>query len=87
MAQIWIPTLLRDLTNGVDRINVDGHTVSECVENLDVLYPGMRQRLYIGDELNPTLNIAIDGKVNRRRLKAKINSENAIHFIPAIAGG
>ncbi len=87
MARLWIPSLMRDLTNGVESVDVDGQTVGECLDRLDVLYPGFRNRLFEGDDLILTLNIAVDGKVNRRRLKARLNNDSIVHFIPAIAGG
>lgn len=87
MARLWIPSLMRDLTGGVESIEVDGNTVGECLDKLDVLYPGLRDRICEGDNLILTLNIAVDGKINRRRLKARINNDSVVHFFPAIAGG
>ncbi len=87
MARLWIPSLLRDLTGGVESVKVDGHTVEECLDKLDALHPGMRDRLCKDGDLIPALNIAVDGKINRRRLKAHINHDSVIHFVPAIAGG
>jgi molybdopterin synthase sulfur carrier subunit len=87
MAQIWIPSLLRNMTGGAETVKVEGRTVGECLENLDSLYPGIRDRLCEGDDLIATLNVAVDGQINRRRLKARIQRDSELHFIPAIAGG
>jgi molybdopterin synthase sulfur carrier subunit len=87
MAQIWIPSLLRDLTDGNDLVNVEGQTVGDCLVNLDVVYPGIRRRLCDGNNLTSTLNVAIDGKISRRGLKARVKVDSDIHFVPAIAGG
>ena len=87
MTKIWIPSLMRDLTGGTDRVIVEGHTVGECLENLDVIYPGIRARLCDGESLVPTINIAVDGKISRRGMKTKVTAASEIHFVPAIAGG
>jgi molybdopterin synthase sulfur carrier subunit len=87
MAQIWIPSLLRELTNGIDCVEVEGHTVGQCLVNLDKLYPGLRGRLCDGSNLLPTLSVAIDGKISQRGLRARVMTESEVHFVPAIAGG
>ena len=87
MAEIWIPSLMRDLTNGVDRVVVEGHTVGESLDKADALFPGLRDRLCDGDDLIITLNVAVDGKITRRGLKARIKIDSVVHFVPAIAGG
>ena len=87
MPQIWIPSLLRDLTNGVDRVQVEGHTVGECLQRLDIVYPGIFDRLCEGNKLIPTLSVAVDGKISRRGLKSLVKVDSEVHFVPAIAGG
>ena len=87
MAKVKIPSLMRDITEGVETVEVVGHTVGECLDNLDILYPGIRSRLCSGKDLIPVLNVAVDGKITPRRLKARVHNDSDILFIPAIAGG
>lgn len=87
MVKIWIPSLLRNLTNGADVISVHGKTVDECIDALDALFPGLRNRLCDGNELIPSLSVAIDGKISHRGVKTRVNDKSEIHFVPAVAGG
>ena len=87
MAKIWIPSLLREITNGVDCVTADGHTVGECLTNLDKEYPGIYDRLCKGNNLVPILNVAVDGKISQRGIRTRVRNDSEIHFIPAIAGG
>jgi molybdopterin synthase sulfur carrier subunit len=87
MAQIWIPSLLRELTNGADCVTVEGQTIGECLSNLDKEYPGIRDRLCQGNNLVSTLRVAVDGKISQRGIRTRVMRDSAVHFIPAIAGG
>ena len=87
MAKIWIPSLLRDYTGGADCVLVMGQTAAECLDNLNQLYPGIRDCLCTGNDLLPSLNLAVDGKLSRRGLKTRVAENSEIHFLPAIAGG
>ena len=79
--------MLRELTNGADCVEANGHTVGECLTNLEKEYPGIRDRLCKGNNLVPTLNVAVDGKISHRGIRTRVRSESEVHFIPAIAGG
>ena len=87
MATVFIPSLLRDLTGGKDRVEVEGRTVRQIVANLETAYPGMRERLVDGDTLSPRVQVSVDGHVSRLGLLERVGETSEVHFIPAIAGG
>lgn len=87
MAMVWIPALYRDLTDGKDRLTIDGSTVREVVDNLDNLYPGIKDRLLIDNNIRNNISVLIDGEVSYERLRHKVSPDTEISFVPAIAGG
>ena len=82
MAKVFIPTLLRPLTDGRAELEVDGATVRQVIDNLGLLYPGLKDRL-----LRPTISIALDGEVIPHPLAEPVSPSTEIHFVTAIAGG
>ncbi|MDF1516108.1 MAG: MoaD/ThiS family protein [Anaerolineae bacterium] len=87
MPEIWIPSLLRKYADGATSVPVCGQTVAECLDDLDKQFPGIRERLCPDDDLLPSLSLAVDGRITRRGLKARVGENSEIHFLPAIAGG
>ena len=87
MAKVWIPALMRDLTNGQTIVTVRGSTVRQVIENLDAAYPGAKKRLVSGDSLKPGIGVAIDGEMARYGLTEKVKATSEIHFLPAVSGG
>ena len=87
--EIWVPALYRDLTGGVDKVQIGGATVAEVIENLDSQFPGIAARLCDEEENRIRLHIAvaINGIVSTRGLRQKLSEPSEIHFVPAIGGG
>jgi len=84
---VFIPTPWRDLTGGLARVEVEGRTVGEVVEALEHRFPGIQQRLCRGDSLAPGLQVAIGDAMTTRGLRASVQPESEVHFLPAIGGG
>ena len=78
---------MRDLTNGEARVEAPGRTVRAVVEALDARYPGIRDRLYAGEKLAPTLAVAVDGRLSRLGLLQPVTEASEVRFLPAIEGG
>ncbi len=87
MPRVFIPPLLRSLTNGRDVIDVVGETVGEVIVSLNMEFPGIRERLVEGDRLKPGLSVAIGTRVSARGLLSKTAPTDEVHFLPAIGGG
>jgi molybdopterin synthase sulfur carrier subunit len=87
MAVAVIPSLLRKLTNGSDRITVSGKNLREAIEDLDRQYPGFRNQLIEDGDLKASIAVSIDGEVGINGLLDPIRENSMIHFLPAISGG
>jgi molybdopterin synthase sulfur carrier subunit len=87
VAVVHIPALLRPLTGGEARHEIDAGTVGELIEALDAAFPGVRERLLDGDRLRPGLSVFVDGLVRREALEFELSAQSEVHFVPAIAGG
>ena len=89
MATIYIPSLMRDLTDGKEIIKIDGKDMRQIIANLEATYPGFRERLLDGgtQRIKPNIAIMIDGRNARRILIDKVNESSEVHFLPAISGG
>jgi molybdopterin synthase sulfur carrier subunit len=87
MPTVIIPTPLRKLTGDVESVEVDAANVEQAIEALEDLFPGIRQRLRVDDDIRPGLAVAIDGAMSSRGLSQKLKPESEVHFLPAIGGG
>jgi molybdopterin synthase sulfur carrier subunit len=87
MAIVYIPAALRELTGGIDRLEVDAASVRQIVAVLEARWPALEGRLRQGDELAGGLAVSIDGAISARGLLAKVRPDSEVHFIPAIGGG
>ncbi len=87
MPVVGIPSLLRELTGGKSSLTVQGNTVREVVDNLDGLYPGIRERLCDGERLRPSFAVVVDGETSTLKLRHKLDEASEVHFVVAISGG
>ena len=65
--------------------NLDGR--HQVIEQLDEMYPGIKDRLVEDGEIRPNLAIAIDGDVAIMGMLEKVGENSEVHFVPAIGGG
>ncbi len=87
MATVNIPTPLRKLTSGEQRVDVGGSTVREIVDGLEAKYPGIRDRLVEDGRLRAGLAVFVDGANSRRRLRTKVGETSEVFFVESIGGG
>ncbi len=89
-VMIRIPTPLRRMTNGQDKVELEVSTLSEMIEKLEEDFPGFRDRLIDEDgELRYFVNIYVNGEDVRflKGLDTSTNSGDEISIVPAVAGG
>jgi hypothetical protein len=84
---VGIPSLLRDLTNGHRLISVEGDSVRQVIENLEKLHPGIKERLYDGDRLRPSIAVVVDGYTSTLKLRHRLEESSEVHFVISISGG
>lgn len=87
MAVVWIPPLMRSLTDGKSQVEVEGATVREIVEALDARYPGVAARIIDEGRIRPGLSVAVDGVVGNKGLREAVGPKSEVHFVPAMTGG
>jgi len=66
---------------------VPGAKVRDLVDALDARYPGIKARLVEDDTLRRGIVLTIDGVANRQGLRARVEPNSEVHFVPAIGGG
>jgi len=89
-ATIRIPTPLRKVTNGADKISVQNGSIVEIIESMDKEFPGIKTRLCDDDnELRNFVNMYINGEDIRflDGMKSSVNSGDEVSIVPAVAGG
>ncbi len=90
MATVYLPTPLRRYANGQSKVQVDGSTVGQVLQNLDTSYPGLKERLY--DE-NGEIKRFIQVFVNEEDVRGlegdntPVDARDEISIVPAMAGG
>ena len=87
MPVVGIPSLLRDLANGQRFVSVEGDTVRQVIEKLEKLHPGIKERLYDGDRLRPSIAIVVDGHTSTLKLRERLQESSEVHFVISISGG
>lgn len=87
MAQVYIPAQMRDLSQGVEQLEVEARNVRQVIAALDAQFPGMAERLVQDGRLRPGLAVSIDGELTNQGLLARLSPDSEVHFLPAIGGG
>lgn len=87
MAIVHIPTQMRSLACGRDRVEAPGSTLRQVIEALDADCPGMKDQLIEDGKIRSQLAIAVDGAVVESGLVAPVADDAEIYVIPAIGGG
>lgn len=87
---VRIPTPLRKITNGLDKVSVSGSSISEVIEKLEKEFPGFQARIYDENkQLRTFVNIYVNGEDIRflDGLNSNTKSGDEISIVPAVAGG
>ena len=87
---VRIPTPLRRVTNGVDKVDAEGDTLDQIIDSLDSQYPGIKGRLCDEEgELRNFVNVYVNGEDVRfmQGLATATKSGDEVSIVPAVAGG
>ena len=87
MATVFIPTMLQKMTGGLKQVEFQAKNVRQVIEELDLLYPGIKDKLVEDGAIRPNLAVAVDGEIARMGLLEKVGENSEVHFVPAIGGG
>ena len=87
---VRIPTPLRRLTDGQDKVSVDGATLGDIVGSLETQFPGIKERLCDeSGEIRNFVNVYVNGEDVRflDGLNSQTKAGDEISIVPAVAGG
>ena len=87
MATVFIPSLMQKLTGGQRQVEVQGSTVRQIIENLEKVYPGIKDRLVADSRIKPNISVAVDGEISPLGMLERVGESSEVHFLPAIGGG
>lgn len=86
MPTVYIPQAWRDLTGGVEHIELAGGNLRQIIAALEGKFPGLAARAILGDSLASGVAASIDGSMTGRLLTGVL-PDSEIHFLPALGGG
>ena len=78
---------MQRLTGGNATVTVPGSTVREIVNNLEEMYPGIKERLVDKFKIKAGINVAVDGEISPIGILEKVGEDSEVHFLPAVGGG
>lgn len=86
---VSVPTLLRSYTQDRKRVEAQGCTVREVVEDLERRHPGIRPRLMDEQRLHRFVNLYLNEEDIRflDNLDTCVSDGDELTILPAVAGG
>ena len=87
---VRIPTPLRRLTNGQDKVAVDGDSLGGVIDAMNEQYPGLRDRICDDQgQLRNFVNVYVNGEDVRflQGLDTPTTAGDEVSVVPAVAGG
>ncbi len=87
MATVHLPTALRPLAGGRDRVEAAGATLRQVFDALDANWPGIKEQIIEDGRIRSQLAVAVNGSVVEGGLVVPIDEDAEIFLIPAIGGG
>ena len=87
---VKIPTQLRALTDGRDRVETDGTSIEQILAALERAHPGLQKRvLDDSGQLRRFVNVYVNGEDVRflKGLETEVPERAEVSIIPAVAGG
>jgi sulfur-carrier protein len=88
-SKVRIPPVLRAEVGGAREVEASGETVRELMEDLTSRLPALGARVYAGGELQPFVNVYVDGEDVRTKdgLDTPVRAGATVILLPAMAGG
>ena len=87
---VRIPTPLRRLTNGQDKVDVEGDNLGGVIDAMNEQYPGIRERICDDQgQLRNFVNVYVNGEDVRflQGLETPTTAGDEVSVVPAVAGG
>ena len=90
MATVRIPSPLRKYTHSQSKVQADGATINEVIEDLEAQYPGVKSRLCDDSgQIKRYVNVFVNGDEIRtlQGADSSVGENDEISIVPAMAGG
>ncbi len=87
MATVFIPSLMRKMTDDRETVEVAGATLRQVIDSLDAEYPGIKALIVEDGRVRPGLQLAVDGVLSATGLMGKVPEGSEVHILPALGGG
>lgn len=87
---VRIPTTLRPLSGGASTVSVDGTTLRDVLQGLEMAHPGFAAKLMDGEgNLHKFVNVFVadDDVRYLKGLDTEVASGQTVSIVPAVAGG
>ena len=87
---VRIPTPLRRLTDGQDKVDVEGDSLGGVIDAMNEQYPGIRERICDDQgQLRNFVNVYVNGEDVRflQGLDTPTTAGDEVSVVPAVAGG
>ena len=81
MIKVFLGSNLKNITNGVDELELEATSVRSLIKELDRQYPG------IADALESGFALAIDGEVIANPGYEKLSEVSEVRFLSPMKGG
>ena len=88
-VKVQITANLRDLVNGQRSVQIEGSTVRELLDNLEISYPGFKEKLESNGHIHRFVNIYLNDEDIRflRQMDTPLSEGDVLSILPALAGG
>jgi molybdopterin converting factor small subunit len=86
---VRVPPVLRSDAGGSREVEASGSTVRELMADLAQRLPALGSRVYAEGEIQPFVNVYVDGEDVRTRngLDTPVTDRSTVILLPAMAGG
>jgi molybdopterin synthase sulfur carrier subunit len=87
--KVRIPAPMRQHTGGKNQVEAAGDTVRAVLEDVCRQYPGLKERLFDGEQVRRFVNFTLNDEDVRYldNLQTPTESGDELDVIPAVAGG
>jgi molybdopterin converting factor small subunit len=89
LSIVRIPPVLRAEAGGAREVEATGDSLRALLEDLAVRHPALGTRVYDEGEIQPFVNVYVDGEDVRTRdgLDTPVREGSTVILLPAMAGG
>jgi molybdopterin synthase sulfur carrier subunit len=88
-VKVRIPTPLQKLTDGKDEVEGEPGTIINLINNLNMRFPGIGERISEGGKIRRFINIYLNDEDIRflKNEETEVKDGDEVSIVPAIAGG